>query len=344
MDCYFKHHLEKYIPFLLMVFFLTSCSINEQLEPVKLSGEAQGTYYSIIYYDGENRDFQPEIDSVLNAFDQSVSLWVPNSILSRVNQNDPTVVIDEYFLLNVELALQVATATEGAFDFTVAPLVKAWGFGFDEKRNVDKQIIDSLLPIVNYRKVRIENEKVIKSDQRITFDFNAIAQGFSVDLIAEWLENKGVFNYLVDIGGEVKGRGIKADGSFWKIGVEKPAANKSDARDLKAIVELKNASIATSGNYRKFYEEDGVRYSHTIDPQTGYPVQHSLLSVSVLTNNTALADAYATAFMVWGYEKSKSFIENHPELDAFFIYSDNTGNYKTYATAGFKEVITDEFK
>lgn len=344
MDCYFKHHLEKYIPFLLMVFFLTSCSINEQLEPVKLSGEAQGTYYSIIYFDGENRDFQPEIDSVLNAFDQSVSLWVPNSILSRVNQNDPTVVIDEYFLLNVELALQVATATEGAFDFTVAPLVKAWGFGFDEKRNVDKQIIDSLLPIVNYRKVRIENEKVIKSDQRITFDFNAIAQGFSVDLIAEWLENKGVFNYLVDIGGEVKGRGIKADGSFWKIGVEKPAANKSDARDLKAIVELKNASIATSGNYRKFYEEDGVRYSHTIDPQTGYPVQHSLLSVSVLTNNTALADAYATAFMVWGYEKSKSFIENHPELDAFFIYSDNTGNYKTYATAGFKEVITDEFK
>lgn len=336
--------MNKYIVFSFLAFFMISCEVGKQTEPIKLIGEAQGTYYSIIYYDVENHDFQMEIDSILDAFDQSVSLWVPNSILSRVNQNDSTVLIDDYFRQNFELARQVAVATEGGFDFTVAPLVRAWGFSFDEKKNVDKQIIDSLLSLVNYRNVQIDNDKVIKADQRISFDFNAIAQGYSVDLIGEWLESKGIVNYLVDIGGEVKGKGSKADGSFWKVGVEKPAVNKSDARDLKAVVELKDASIATSGNYRKFYEEDGIRYSHTINPRTGYPVQHSLLSVSVLTNSTALADAYATAFMVWGFEKSQSFVEIKPELEAFFIYADGSGNYQTYATDGFRKQISREFE
>lgn len=336
--------MNKYIVFFVLAFFMISCEVDKQIEAVKLVGEAQGTYYSIIYYDEDKRDFQIQIDSILTAFDQSVSLWVPNSILSRVNQNDTTVLIDEYFRRNFELARQVALATEGGFDYTVAPLVRAWGFSFDETKNVDKKIIDSLLPLVDYQNVQIENDKVIKSDQRITFDFNAVAQGFSVDLVAEWLETKGVKNYLVDIGGEVKGKGNKADNSYWKVGIEKPAINKNDARDLKAVVELKDASVATSGNYRKFYEEDGIRYSHTINPRTGYPVQHSLLSVSVLTNNTALADAYATAFMVWGFEKSKSFVEIQPELDAFFIYADDSGNYQTYATDGFRKQISKEFE
>ena len=329
---------------LLTFLFLFSCSFHKELKPVKLIGEAQGTYYSIIYFDAEERNFQSEIDSILTAFDQSVSLWVPNSVLSRVNQNDSTLVLDAHFIFNFQLAKQVSEATDGAFDFTVAPLIKAWGFGFDENKKVDEQIIDSLLLLVDYRNVEIRNGKVKKSDPRITFDFNAIAQGFSVDVIAAWLESKGVENYLVDVGGEVKAKGSKPDGSFWKVGIEKPAKDKNDARDLKAVVEINNSSIATSGNYRKFYEEDGIRYSHTIDPHSGYPVQHSLHSVSVLTNNTGLADAYATAFMVWGFEKSKTFVEDAPELEAFFIYSDKSGEYQTYATAGFRKVITKEFE
>ncbi|MCF6169813.1 MAG: FAD:protein FMN transferase [Bacteroidales bacterium] len=329
---------------LLLLVFLAACTFQKETQPVKIQGEAQGTYYSITYFDSTNRDFQIEIDSILDAFDQSVSLWVPNSVLSRVNQNDSTVVLDDYFQRNFRLSVEVAEATEGAFDFTVAPLVKAWGFGFDGNRKVDQHIIDSLLPLVGFRNVKIQQAEVVKNDPRITFDFNAIAQGFSVDVVGAWLESKNINNYLVDIGGEVKAKGKKPDGSLWKVGVEKPAKNKNDERVLKAVVALQNNSIATSGSYRKFYEENGVRYSHTIDPQTGYPVQHTLLSVSVLANNTGLADAYATAFMVWGFEKSKTFVERKPGLNAFFIYSDSSGNYRTYATEGFREVITKEFE
>jgi thiamine biosynthesis lipoprotein len=183
----------------------------------------------------------------------------------------------------------------------------------------------------------------VKNDERTTIDFNAIAQGYSVDLVGTFLEARGIENYLVDIGGEVKARGVKPDGSFWKIGIEKPARQKNDERELKEIIVLKNKSVATSGSYRKFYEKDGVRYSHTIDPKTGYPVQHSLLSVSVVADNTALADAYATSFMVMGLERSKQFLRLHPELDAFFIYADDQGNYRTYATEGFKKYVTEEY-
>lgn len=328
----------------LLVLFLSSCNFKKEANPVKLVGEAQGTYYSITYFDKEHRDFQYVIDSILQAFDRSVSLWVPNSVLSRVNRNDSTVKLDMYFKLNFRLARQVAEATNGAFDFTIAPLVKAWGFGFDDNKKVNERIIDSLLPLVDYRNVHIKNGKIEKTDPRITFDFNAIAQGFSVDVIGAWLESKNIENYLVDIGGEVKARGNKPDGSSWKVGIEKPAKYKNDARDLKAVVALQNNSIATSGSYRKFYEEDGIRYSHTIDPTTGYPVQHSLLSVSVLTDNTGLADAYATAFMVMGLEKSKAFLSNSEELEAFFIYSTENGNYNTFATKGFQSRITKSFE
>jgi len=327
----------------ILLLFLFSCTSQTEITAVKLIGEAQGTYYSITYFDAENRDFQIQLDSILDAFDQSVSLWVPNSVLSRVNRNDSAVRIDDYFRLNFELAHRVAEETNGAFDFTVAPLVKAWGFGFNHQKKVDQHIIDSLLELVDYRNVMIKAGRVEKRDVRITFDFNAIAQGFSVDVIGDWLEHKGIENYLVDIGGEVKAKGGKPDGSFWKVGIEKPAKNRNDARDLKAVVALQNNSIATSGSYRKFYEENGIRYSHTIDPHTGYPVQHSLLSVSVLASNTALADAYATAFMVMGYEKSREFVEHHNNLEAFFIWSEPDGRFETYGTAGFNKRILEKF-
>lgn len=319
---------------------LISCNSIKQSEPVRLIGEAQGTYYSIIYYDDEQRDFQIEIDSVLNIFDQSLSLWVPNSLISRVNNSDTGIEVDEFFIDNFNIALDIAEKTNGAFDPTVGNLTRAWGFGFDASKNVDKQIVDSILKFTGCSKVRIENGKFIKDDQRISIDFNAIAQGYSVDLIGFFLEENGIGNYLVDIGGEVRARGQKADGSMWKVGIEKPAEDKDDARDLQAVVLLKNKSIATSGNYRKFYEEDGVRYSHTINPKTGYPVQHSLLSVSILADNTAIADAYATAFMVMGFDEAKRFLSEEAGLDAFFIYTDSQGVYQTYMSTGFQSVLS----
>jgi thiamine biosynthesis lipoprotein len=328
--------------FIVLLIFIYACGNQTRVEPVRLAGEAQGTYYSVIYYDSLQRNFQPQIDSLLTAFDQSVSLWVPGSVLSRVNRNEE-VVPDKYFIDNFNLSMQVAKETDGAFDPTVGSLVRAWGFGFDASRKVDSRIVDSILQFTGYHRVRIDSGKLVKNDERTTIDFNAIAQGYSVDLVGTFLEARGIENYLVDIGGEVKARGVKPDGSFWKIGIEKPARQKNDERELKEIIVLKNKSVATSGSYRKFYEKDGVRYSHTVDPKTGYPVQHSLLSVSVVADNTALADAYATSFMVMGLERSKQFLRLHPELDAFFIYADDQGNYRTYATEGFKKYVTEEY-
>lgn len=311
-------------------------------EPIRLLGEAQGTYYSIIYYDHEQRDFQFEIDSTLKAFDQSVSLWVPNSILSRLNNNDTSVKLDHSFIENFKLSLEIAEKTNGNFDITVGSLVRAWGFGFDATVKVDSAIVDSILQFTGYKKVGLVNEHVVKDDHRTTFDFNAIAQGYSVDLIGEFLEEKGIENYLVDIGGEVKGKGRKPDGKFWKVGIDKPIADKNEARDLKAIIDLKDMAIATSGNYRKFYEEDGIRYAHTINPKTGYPVQHGLLSASVLAKDAAIADAYATAFMVMGLEQSKIFLSKNSFLEAFFIYTDEEGNYTSFGTDGF--TISKQFE
>ncbi len=332
----------KHLIFLFLTVSLAACTPTQK--PVHLRGTAQGTYYSIIYYDRQQRNLKPEIDSLLDAFDQSVSLWVPTSILSRVNNNDSSVVIDKWFADNFNYSQQVSKATNGAFDCTVEPLVDAWGFGFDETTHVDSAIVDSLMEFTGYEKVKLVNNKLVKADPRLKIDFNAIAQGYSDDVVAEFLEGKGINNYLIDIGGEVMAKGQKPDGSLWRVGIEKPAEHKEDDRVLKAIIGLKNRSVATSGSYRKYYEKNGVRYSHTIDPKTGYPVKHSLLSVSVISTNTALADAYATSFMVMGFEKARNFVEHDSTLEAFFIYSDSTGHNKTYGTKGFNEMILEEFK
>ncbi|MBC8319321.1 MAG: FAD:protein FMN transferase [Bacteroidetes bacterium] len=326
------------------IFFVAACSTNNSVLPIKITGEAQGTYYSIIYYDSLARDFQFEIDSLLDAFDQSVSLWVPGSILSKVNNNIDFVILDKYFIDNFHLAKKVAHETNGAFDFTIGSLVKAWGFGYDNQKHVDSIIIDSLLKIVGYEKVDIIDNRVVKQNKSTTFDFNAIAQGYSVDMIGEFLNRRQIDNFLVDIGGEVMARGQKPDGNSWKVGIEKPAKDSDNQRDLTAIIKLENQSVATSGNYRKFFEKDGIRYSHMINPATGYPARHNLLSVSVIADNTALADAYATACMIMGLDKSIAFIEARNELDAFFIYSNDIGEYEVYATDGFSSLIISEFK
>ena len=276
-------YLMKKLPVVVLInFFLLNSCINENIIPIiKFTGEAQGTYYAVTYFDTSGRNFQNEIDSLLDAFDQSVSVWVPNSVISKVNRNDTLVELDFYFTDIFNLSKEIHYNTAGAFDPTVGPLVNAWGFGFTDRIKVDQNVVDSLLPLVNFHKVIIAENKVIKEDARIQFDFNAIAQGYSVDLIAKLLESKGIENYLIDIGGEVLAKGKKPNGDLWKVGIEKPKDNAFYGEGLQAIVKLENKALATSGNYRKFYEVNGIKYSHTIDPKTGYPVQHSLLSVSV---------------------------------------------------------------
>jgi len=332
---------------IVILFFITSCTNSEQ-KLIKIDGRAQGTTYSVSYLSSEEKavpagrqDFSQQIDSLLKAFDLSLSSWNENSIISRVNRNDSSAVADIFFKTVFNRSMQIAEESGGAFDPTIAPIVNAFGFGFKNKSNTDSATIDSLRKLVNYKNISLdENGKIHKQDFRMMLDFNALAQGYSVDVIADFLENKKIENYLVEIGGETRAKGKNPEGKFWRIGIDKPLENQ-EGRPLQAVISLENKSLATSGNYRKFYEENGVKYSHTINPTTGYPVRHSLLSATVVANDCISADAYATVFMVIGLDSAKTFLAHHQDLDALLIYSDENGGLRIFSTDGLKEKISE---
>jgi thiamine biosynthesis lipoprotein len=327
---------------IVVVFILMSqMACKQKMDPkmYKISGAAQGTYYAITYYSNSNENLQPAVDSLLRQFDLSVSAYTPKSILSKLNANDSTVQADSIYTTVFRKSIEVSAKTDGAFDVTVAPLVNAWGFGFSKRAKVDQAMVDSLLPLVGYKNVKLLNGKLVKKDPRIRIDFDAIAQGYSSDWLARFLEQKGIMNYLIDVGGEVLGHGSKLDGQLWSVAIEMPSRNSEDDRKIQAILSLENKAISTSGSYRKYYEENGVRYSHTIDPTNGYPVKHNLLSVSVLANDCITADAFATAFMVMGLEKAKAFLKNNPELDGYFISDDQHGGFAVFYTSGFQDLL-----
>ena len=333
--------MKKLTHILVLLLILSACTPRQLHKKINFSGMAQGTYYAVTYFDHLNRDFQPQIDSLLEAFDMSVSMWEPQSVISRINRAEEGVICDSIFINTYLLARGVAEESNGAFDYTIGPLVNAWGFGFEDRQKVDQAMVDSLLTLVDYRYVSLDGSTIIKEKEGIKFDFNAVAQGYSVDLVGDFLASKGLKNYLVDIGGEVLAIGEKPGTGPWIVGIEKPTENELSERRLEARIKLKDRAMATSGNYRKFYEEDGVRYSHTIDPETGYPVIHTLLSVSVIASDAGTADAWATAFMVMGLEKAKQFVESKNELEAFFIFSGEDGRLESYATQGMKELLRD---
>lgn len=317
---------------MVSLFILGGCQGGKSTrEAIKLNGKAQGTYYSIIYYDKEGRDLQGEIDSLLKDFDMTASLWEDESLIRRVNENRDSVVNEDFVEL-VEMSQEMHKYSNGAFDCTVGKLVNAWGFGFSKREEMSDKVIDSLRQYVGVQPIIIRNNSGIaivrKATPESTIDFNAIAQGYSTDMVSRFLESKGIENYLVDIGGEVYAKGCKPDSSSWTVGIERPAENKYSSPEVEMSIELRDQSVVTSGNYRKYYEKDGVRYSHTIDPKTGRPVEHSLLSVSVVDKSAWRADALATAFMVMGLEKAKAFIKEHPEDSmekVIFIYSEGDG-------------------
>jgi len=303
---------------------------------IAFNGFAQGTYYVVKYVDSLERNLVTDIDSLLKDFDASCSIYDSASVISKVNRNED-VVLDDIFVQVFGMAQMVAEQTNGAFDVSVGKLADVWGFGSGKQQELSDSMIQALLPMVGYDKVDLFEGKITKEHPALLLNFNAIAQGYSVDLVCAFLEQKGINNYLVDIGGEVKAKGKKPMGNPWVVGIEKPSVDKNSSREIQEKVALNDIAIATSGTYRKYYEKDGMRYAHTIDPRTGYPVQHSLLSVSVITESCALADAYATAFMVMGLVEAKTFLKKHPELEAYFIYY-QAGEYRFWNTDGFYDV------
>ena len=329
------------ISFLTIVFFISInvFSQNAKSFPAfKLEGNAQGTTYSIIYVDSLARNFDKSIDSLLKVFDNSCSMYTPNSILARVNKNDTTVKIDKWFKQIFEYSHEISEKSGGAYDITVGPLVNAYGFGIKNKVPLSQHQVDSILQFVGYNKVKLVNDKVIKDDPRMVIDFNAIAQGYSLDVVAEFFDKQNLSSYLIEIGGEVVGKGKKPNGQNWIVGIEKPTDSKDEVSKLQAMVKIENCAITTAGSYRKYYEEDGQKYSHMIDPHTGKSAKNNLLSVSVIAKNGMIADGYDTAFMVMGLEKSLEFLKSHPEMEAYFIYYEN-GTFKIKMTPGFEQYL-----
>lgn len=329
--------------FLIIVSFILFVQCKENSNNIiKIAGEAQGTTYHITWLSKDNLNYKREIDSLLIALDLSLSTYVPASIISRINRNDTGVIADKYFTEVFNKSVEVSEKTGGLFDVTVGPVINAWGFGFTKKASVDSAMIDSLLAFVGYRMVRLEGGKLVKTKARMIIDFNAIAQGYSVDVLASFLESKGIINYLVELGGEVKAKGKKNNNEYWRVGIDQPNETATDERPLQAVVQLRDRALATSGNYRKFYVENGKKYSHIINPQTGFPAKHNLLSATVIAGDCMTADAYATAFMVMGLEKSKQFLSENKDLnlEVYLIY-DEKGGWKTYTSETMKEWIEE---
>lgn len=331
---------ERFFIVSLICILLCSCHTNE---PYNLFGNAQGTYYSIIYYDSEGRNLQQSIDSILHAFDMTASLWEENSELRKVNRNETNQLSPTLTDL-IQKSIDINHYTHGAFDCTIGSLVNAWGFGYKNDSLPDSATIEKLLIHCGTEKIKLFTDTettciTIDKPAELEIDLNAIAQGAAVDMIGQYFESIGIRNYLVDIGGEVRARGRKPDGQLWKVGIETPSKTKDDTRTIDAVIQLDNHSVVTSGNYRKYYIENGIKYSHTINPATGHPANHTLLSVSVIDKEAWRADALATAFMVMGLDSSLSFINNTQEDEAIYFIYNEAGEYKTYATPSFEKMI-----
>ena len=331
----------KYNIFLLTVFFF-SCSSSDNTILVTNSGEAQGSYYHIKYMSANGDNYKSQIDSILLEIDSSFSIYKDYSLISKLN-NGGNLKTDSLFNQVFNAAHKVYQQTEGNFDCSVRPLVNAWGFYKDKLG--DSLVVDSLkfrklLPYVGFDKIRLIADSLVLP-KGMSLDFNSIAQGFTVDVIAKFLESKNIKNYLVEVGGELLAKGKNADGDIWRVGVDKPSEDIDMNERFQFILDLENKALATSGNYRKFYEKNGVKYSHTINPFSGFPAQNRLLCATVIHDNCMLADAYATAFMVMGVKKSKQFALEHPELEIYLVYTAQDGSWKTYISPKMKKRIVN---
>jgi thiamine biosynthesis lipoprotein len=316
-----------HLPFLLFLIIGTVIILNQSKPTYRThQGKIFGTLYTVTYE--HNADLQAQIVGAMQAVDNSLSPFNKHSIITHVNHND-TITIDTLFAEVFRNAQVIYEESHGAFDPTVAPLVNAWGFGFKSGIDVTASTIDSLRSLIGMSRISLIDGHVVKDDQRIMLDFSAIAKGYGSDRVARVLDSCGVQNYMVEIGGEVVVRGHNRNGNPWGIGINKPIDySLSTNQELQTVLRLTDCAIATSGNYRNFYYKDGVKYAHTIDPRSGYPVQHSLLSATVIADNCMRADALATAFMVLGADSAMAYCKRHPEIDGYFIVAADSGRYE----------------
>ena len=334
-----KKRLIWQLPFLILLIVGTVLIIRQQQSTPyqKNAGLIFGTTYSVTYQCDE--DLQKEIEAELKKVDAEFSMFNSQSVVARLNNGEKPELSND-FIDVFKLARQVSEDTNGAFDITVAPLVNAWGFGFKHEQMPTKEQVDSLRQLIGYQYVTLKDKTIEMQKPGMMLDFSAIAKGYGVDVVARLLERHDIKNYMVEIGGEITTRGINPERVPWRIGVNKPNEDALDeSHELQTILNVTDKAMATSGNYRNFYVKEGKKYAHTIDPKTGYPVQHTLLSATVLTDRCAKADAYATSFMVLGMDGAKQILERHKELMAYLIFTDDEGNLAVWYSPTLKDKI-----
>jgi thiamine biosynthesis lipoprotein len=341
MDAQQKRRLLWQVPFLAFLIIGTLFVVRQQrnMPYQRCSDFVFGTTFNVTYQ--SDSDMTYSIKDALRKVDYSLSPFNKESVITAINDNKD-VRPDKMFMDVFQMAMDVSRETEGAFDITVAPLVNAWGFGFKSGQKPTPRQVDSLKQIIGYQKILVDDGMVRKQDPRMMLDCSAIAKGYGADVVADVLRRHGVKNFMVEIGGEIVTSGVNPDRLPWKVGVIKPTDDSlSVSHELQTILNVTDVAMATSGNYRNFYYEGGKKFAHTIDPQTGYPVQHSLLSATVLAKTCAIADAYATSFMVMGVERAQQVLERHPELMAYFIYDNGHGDHAVWFSPSLKKKIAD---
>jgi len=316
-----------------MFLFVQACVSPKSALQV-ISGETMGTTYSVKYL-ADHQITQSEIDDLLVQINQSLSTYIPESTISKINQasseNCSEISLDDFFIDNFKLSKTIYEATEGYFNPALMPLVNYWGFGYGEKTStaIDTNEVYRLLSLCNFGDVKFLQTHLTKKNNAQQLDFSAIAKGYGVDQIAALLNYKNINNYLIEIGGELRASGKNAKHEHWRIGIDKPQKDLSK-RTLKAILPLKNQSVATSGNYRNYRKLGAQEYGHIINPKTGFPEEKEIISATIIAQSCALADAYATACMVMGFKKAKQLVEQNPDLTGYFIYKNKLGEIKTY--------------
>ncbi len=325
-----------------LFLILVGC-VNKHTEIIKNSndGTALGTTYSLVYFANEELDYQNQIDSVFTVINQSMSTYIPTSDISKINKGDSSIVVDKMFQDVFKLSKRINKATDGYFDPTVGVLVNAWGFGPEKQIALDSTKVDSLLNYVGFEKVKLTTDnRIVKTNSSIRFDFNAIAKGYAIDRLAAFFDSKNIQNYLLEVGGELVAKGMNVQkNKNWVVGIDDPQA--MEERKLKLLINLKNKALASSGNYRKYRvnAETGEKFVHTVDPKTGFTKNSYTLGVTILAKNCATADAYATAFMAMDLDKTFELLSEQKELDAYIVYLNEEGNVQEFMTDGLRKVI-----
>jgi FAD:protein FMN transferase len=313
----------------------------KEMRAIHLSGHGQGTSWNISYYFDDTAVSKSEIDSVLNSIDSSLSIYKPYSLITKFNNSDRGVLLDRHLKRVVHTSLKISRETHGLSDITVAPLVEAWGFGVKESQSIpDEKKIRSLLKCVGYNKIKITADSLIKMMPCVKIDVNGIAQGYTVDVLANYIARKGIKDFIVELGGELRAQGKKQpEGKPFRIGIESPSGDDFSMPPMQKIVSVHSGAITTSGNYRKYHESKGKRYSHIIDPRSGNSVDNEMISVTVYAKNAMTADAYDNALMLMGVNAALRFIERKPDMAAFLIYKKKDGSLSDTSSARFRRLI-----